>query len=153
MTYLAKEKVGSTSIILFNVYFVSFHFISLFLLSHPVESWVEERPLARERHRCAFWSENWSGCEGDVRRVGLWLGDEGPGAAAKVWQRLSQGMTGRAGCRGQREDTHARQGSRSWRACHIDLWNPGAWYSRWPVQLVDEWMDWLNMEMGDRGAG
>ena len=75
MTYLAKEKVGSTSIILFNVYFVSFHFISLFLLSHPVESWVEERPLARERHRCAFWSENWSGCEGDVRRgalVGRW---------------------------------------------------------------------------------
>ena len=31
---------------------------------------------------------------------GGWLGDEEPGAAAKVWQRLSQGMTGRAGCRG-----------------------------------------------------
>ena len=40
MTYLAKEKVGSSNIILFNMYFVSFHWFNLFLLSHPVESWV-----------------------------------------------------------------------------------------------------------------
>ena len=40
MTYLAKEKVGSSNIILFNIYFVSFHRFNLFLLNHPVESWV-----------------------------------------------------------------------------------------------------------------
>lgn len=47
-------------------------------------TWVNgnEGHLARERHRFAFWNENWSGYESDFRGWDQWQGDKEAGVTA-----------------------------------------------------------------------